>query len=435
MNRKILSFGLGLFLSANSAYALDYSGKVSSNNKPVLLSAKEVGYDQQGSTAIAIGNVEMVQEDTIILADRVTYNQKTDEVHASGNVSILEPSGDVVFADDVKLQKTLQTGVVAQFKARLKDNSLFAANEAQKIDKNVTILHQAVYSPCKVCQPKEGEAASAPLWQMEASRVKVDDEVKRVRYKNAFMEVYGVPVFYTPYFSHPTPDAPSESGFLVPKYYHSQVLGNVVETPVFVSFASNTDMTLTPWYIGNYSPLLKGEFRHLFEDGSWSLRGAITDTASRDSRGKVIPGSKMTRDYIEGHGKYNISDNWKAGTDFEVTSDDTFLAFYSLGWKDMLTSRAYAERIEDRDYTLIESVAFQGLQPQDIRAKTPYALPQVDVHLESEPLVAHSRIENDSNILALERRLGDSSQRLSNTVAWKLPYVTKNGQILEAKAS
>jgi len=435
MNRKILSFGLGLFLSANSVYAIDYSGKVGSNNKPVLLSAKEVGYDQQGSIAIAVGNVEMVQEDTIILADRVTYNQKTDEVHAIGNVSILEPSGDVVFADDVKLQKTLQTGVVAQFKARLKDNSLFAANEAQKVDKNVTILHQAVYSPCKVCKPKEGEAASAPLWQMEASRVKVDDEAKRVRYKHAFMEVYGVPVFYTPYFSHPTPDAPSESGFLIPKYSYSEILGNVVEVPVFVSFASNTDMTLTPWYMGNYDPLLKGEFRHLFEDGTLTLRGAITDTASRDYNGKIIPGSERTRDYIEGHGTLNISDHWKGGTDFEVVSDDTFLAFYSLGWKEMLTSKIYAERIEDRDYVLLESVAFQGLQPKDIRAKSPYALPQVDVHLESDTLFAGSRVENDSNLLVIERRLGDSSQRLSNTVAWKLPYISKDGQIIEAKAS
>lgn len=254
-----------------------------------MLTADQVGYDQKNSIAIAIGHVEVVQDNTILLADRVTYNQKADEVHATGHVSILEPTGDVLFADDAVLTNQLQKGIVKQFRARLKDNSLFASREAHKESKNVTKLRNAVYSPCHVCQPEPGESPQAPMWQMAARKVTVDEEEQRVIYRDAFMEVYGVPVIYTPYFSHATPDSPNQSGLLMPQYMHATDLGNVIKQPVYLSLAPNADMTLTPWYMTGEKPLLEGEFRGLTEDGKITMRGAITDTYNRDAYGNVVP--------------------------------------------------------------------------------------------------------------------------------------------------
>ena len=101
----------------------------------------------------------------------------------------------------------------------------------------------------------------------------------------------------------------------------------------------------------------------------------------------------------------------------------------------MLTSRIYAERIEDRNYASIESMAFQGLETQDIPAQSPYILPQVGVHYETQPMFAHSRLTFDGNGLVLDRQQGDTDQRLSSTVGWTLPYTTKNGQVMVANAT
>ena len=200
-----------------------------SKNQPVMLTAQEVGYDEKHSVATAIGHVEVVQGNMVLLADRIDYNQNTDVVHAQGHVSILQPTGDVVFSTDAWLTHQMEKGVVQQFRARLKDNSLFAAREAYKTSKNVTHLTHAVYSPCHVCTPAPGDSPSAPMWQVEASKVTVDENEQRVSYRNAFMEVYGVPVGYSPYFSHPTPDAPSQSGLLTPQYFHAHRSGQRVQ--------------------------------------------------------------------------------------------------------------------------------------------------------------------------------------------------------------
>ncbi|MEI7668992.1 MAG: LPS assembly protein LptD [Pseudomonadota bacterium] len=422
-----------IILFSGGSFALE-DNVIKANKDPVMLTADAVNYDEKTSIAFASGHVEVVQGETILLADKLTYNQTTDEIHAVGNVSILQPSGDVVFSDEVRLKQSLEKGVAKEFKVRLKDNSLFAAREGEKINKNVTELKNVVYSPCKICVPKAGEDAKAPLWQVKAQKVTIDEEEQRVRYKNAFMEVYGIPMLYTPYFSNPTPDAPSQSGLLLPQYFHSSNLGNIVKQPGFIAIAPNMDMTLTPWYLSRENPLLEGEFRHLLENGFYEIKGAITDAKNRDLAGNVISGTEF-RHYLDAHGRLQLNENWDSGIDVKRTSDNTFLALYGLGWQSILTSRLYAERIKDRDYAVVEALAFQGLQPQDISSQSPYIFPQTNVHLESSQLFANSRLEFDNNTLVLERQQGNSDRRLSSSVAWKLPIVTKSGQIIETKLS
>ena len=421
-------------LSSGEAYALG-SDVAAAKNQPVMLTADAMGYEEPTATAIAVGHVEVVQGDTILLADRVTYNQNTDTVHAVGHVSMLQSSGDVLFADDAELKQSMEKGVVQEFRARLKDNSLFAAREANKLSKNVTQMHEAVYSPCNVCAAEAEQKQQKPLWQMEAKTVTIDEDAQRVSYQNAFMDVYGMPVLYTPYFSHPTPDAPSQSGLLMPTYYHNSNIGNVVKQPMYVSIAPNMDMTITPWYIsGENSPMLQGEFRALTQDSTLTVQGAVIDAYNRDAAGNIISGTEV-RDYIDAHGTMKLSEHWTSGVDLEHASDDTFLALYGFTWQDMLTSRLYAERIDDRDYAVVQSLAFQGLQPQDIANQSPYILPQAIVHVESDPLDNHSRFALDSSALVLERQVGDSDQRVSSTASWKLPYITPGGQVYEVQAS
>ena len=45
-------------------------------------------------------------------------------------VSMLEPNGNVYFADDLELTGGMNTGVVTQFKERLADNSLLVGTKA-----------------------------------------------------------------------------------------------------------------------------------------------------------------------------------------------------------------------------------------------------------------------------------------------------------------
>ncbi len=401
--------------------------------QPVYLEATEVGYDQKAATVEAIGNVQIVQGDHVVFADRVTYNQDTDIVTASGHVSELEPDGNVYFTDDLVMNREVSEGVVQNFRARLKDNSLFVAREAQRVDSKTTILHQAVYSPCKVCARQDG-SDTPPLWEIQAKKATIDDEAQRIYYRDAFFDVYGVPVLYTPYYSQPTPGSPSKSGLMTPEYSHDNNLGTVVKVPVFVTFGPNMD-SLTDVIYTSLGPVIAPEFRHLTTEGYYEFSGALTDAQAFTDEGTIIPGKNEIRGYVAGKGDLKLDNLYSWGFDFKRATDDTFMRLYHFDYEDNLTSQLYVDRVNGRNYARLEGLSFQGLAATDNPDTTPQAIPVFDMHAESNRIWGDSRFFLDGNAYSLNRDQGDNSSRISSTVGWKLPYVTRNGQIVEFTAS
>src|SRR5690606_15556502 len=100
----------------------------------------------KNSTVMATGKVEVTQGDTILLADTLIYDRQKDSMRAVGNVSMLEPSGHVYFAEQVELRNDIKMGVLQHFRARLSDNSLFAASHAKRTGDGNIELFKAVYS-------------------------------------------------------------------------------------------------------------------------------------------------------------------------------------------------------------------------------------------------------------------------------------------------
>ena len=400
-----------------------------SRTAPVLLTANEMGYDRKNALVVAIGKVEAVQNGTTLLADRITYNQTTGEVRATGHVSIRQPDGNVYFANDVTLKDDMQAGIVQNFRARLSDNSLFAAREGQRVNKDVTKMRDAVYSPCKLCAEKKN-----PLWQVKAKRIRVDQQKEEVVYRNASLEFFGVPVMWTPYFKHATPGAHSKPGFLIPEYGGSTLLGNYIKTPVFYPFSSNADLTLTPMFITDEAPILFGQFRHLVDNGYYQIDGSITDPQRRDDYGNLESGNEI-RGHIKALGDFDLGNDWRWGFDIYRSTDDTYLYRYNINIVDTLTSRVYLEKVKDREYASIEGLAFQGLTLQDDPATSPLVLPLASYSYESDPLWGGSRYHFDASSMILTRRKGPLSRRLSFGGGYKVPYITPGGQVFEASAS
>ncbi len=188
----------------------------------MLLFADQLVYDQVKGIATATGNVEASQAGRVLRAERLTYYERTDTVVASGNVALLEPTGEVLFADYVELTDAFKNGVIHDIRMLFSDDSRMAANAAVRNDGNRTIMNKAVYSPCDLCQK---DPTRPPLWQIKATRVIHNQSAQRVDYYDAILEFYGVPVAYTPYFSHPDPTVDRKTGFLVPDYGSSSDLG------------------------------------------------------------------------------------------------------------------------------------------------------------------------------------------------------------------
>ncbi|MCA3265435.1 MAG: LPS-assembly protein LptD, partial [Azospirillum sp.] len=180
---------------------------------PVMLTADELVADEDLGIVTAQGNVEVAQGDRILRANTLTFNRRTNVVTASGEVSLVEPGGDVFFAEFVELTSDLRDGVMRDLRLLLADQSRFAAVTARRADGSRTTMRRATYSPCEPCADNP---TRAPMWQIRAANVRHDEARKEIVYDEAWLEIRGVPVAYTPYLAHPDGTEKRKSGFLPP---------------------------------------------------------------------------------------------------------------------------------------------------------------------------------------------------------------------------
>lgn len=417
-------------MAVGAAWSHPAQGQDIQKDAPVLLEADRFAYDSNASLVMALGNAEVVQNDYIVVADKIIYNQKTGIVQAQGNVAVSQPNGDTYFAEQAELKNEVKTGVIRNFRARFADDSLFAASEARKVSDTVTELDYAVYSPCKVCNEK-GEAKS-PFWQLKASHITIDEEEQKVSYRNAWFEFFEVPVLYTPYFSHATPDADRKSGLLIPSFSTSSNLGTVIRMPVYLDIAPNIDAVLTPMNTTAEGPVMAAEMRHLLRNGYYELGGSFTQADRIDSAGNQISGHDE-RWHVEGFGNYRLTDFWRAGFSGKRASDDTYLRRYEFGSEDLLTSKVFVGGFRGRNTVNAEMIAFQGLRATDNKEVIPLIHPLVDVATETDPGWHGSRFGMTGNMLALSRDLGAQSRRVSSSAYWRLPGITKAGHVFEIR--
>jgi len=395
------------------------------SDAPVTLAADEMGYDQANAIVVARGNVEVVQGPYILNADQLTYFQRSNFVRATGNVSMLQPNGDVFFAEKMDLRDDMRQGVIRQFKARLADNSVFAANEARRLSPNVTELKKAAYTPCHLCE------GMAPFWELKASEVKIDQMKETVTYHGAQMNMMGVPFLYTPYLKHPTPDAEAKSGLLTPEYQTGNNLGTVVRVPYYWRISPDKEITLTPWYSTEVGSLLEGDYLQKTNHGEHSISFSGTFPEELDSNGNAIGGNDF-RGHIYAKGMEPITDYSRVGYDIARASDDTYLRRYRFGSERVLFSRAYVEAAQGRNYALAQGLTIQGLRATDNADTTPLVLPTLEGYYETKPYDNGLRLHASANAQSLTRDIGVDQNRLSITGGATLPMVTDGGHIFTA---
>jgi LPS-assembly protein len=411
-----------LFATAASAQTLGGS------DEPVLFTADEVSQDRDLGTILARGNVEITQGNRILMADTVSYNQRTDTVSASGNVKLLEPTGEVIFAEFVELTDGLKNGLVKELRVLLTDDSRFAANEARRRDGNLTVMKRGVYSPCAICK----EDPERPLvWQLKAETIEHDQERQEIRYRNAFMEMFGLPVAYVPYFSHPDPTVERKTGFLPPDFGTGGNVGGHIRLPYYVVLDTDKDMTLSPIYTVDEGLVLSGEYRQRFDKGELSLVGSITE-ADRDVIENGV--TETRKDQIRGHfrakGAYHLDDTWRAGVDSARATDRTYLKkfnFFSES-EDVLTSNLFVEGFRPGTFAAANIYSFQDLRSGS-RPDQPLIAPLVQYQHVSAADPYGGRMSVDSNLRYLLRDDGPTTQRISLRPGYEISRVTDIGLV------
>jgi len=400
-----------------------------------VISADEIAYDEAQDMVVANGNVEIAHGERILLAETVRYDQQNDAVVASGNVVLLEPSGEVIFADYVELSDEMRNGIIENIRILLADDSRFAANGARRIDGRKTIMKRAVFSPCKVC---EDEPERPPLWQLKASTIIHDQESKNVQYTNAWLELFGIPVAYSPYLMHPDPTVERRSGLLVPRFGTSSLFGGYARLPLFLAFNDSIDATVEPIMLVEERPILALEYRQHFNNGRIEISGSGTK-ADREVGDPNFP--TIVEDVNRGHlfamGQFDISDDWRWGFDYRRASDPTYLDRYDFFADpgDTLESNLFVEGFHRRTYSAANVFGFQDLGLADPEEE-PLVAPILDNEYVSDADSLGGRWSFDSNLRNhIRRNGGPNTRRLSLKGGYMIPFVADFGLVTTVSAS
>lgn len=410
---------------------------VSAPDAPVPASEEQIGfaadaleYDSNAEIVTATGNVQLAREGNRLRADKVVWNRTTGRVEAQGNVSATDAEGNIAYGDRFEVTDTLKDGTVENMLLVLQSGGRLAAVRGVRAN-GVYTLHKAAYTGCKV-EDSDG-CPKEPTWQIKAVKVVYDPVRARVKYRNASIELFGLPLIPLPGFSHPVGDA-GGSGLLVPNLRYDRTNGLEIALPYYLKLAPNRDLTITPHIYSDALPMLEGNFRHRWDRGAYQITGYATH-ASRTGVSSALPGSttpagseKDFRGYLDASGAMQLTPEWSINGSIRVASDRTFLRRYDISRDDRLRSTIGAQRIGENSYFSVAGWAVQTLRLGDSQGQTPIALPVVDYRLRlADPLLG-GLIQLQANTLAISRTHGQDTQRAFTAFEWNLRKLTAMGQ-------
>lgn len=435
---RSMLFGIGACLAASvtwhaPAAAQDGAAKEQKQKPYVVLHADEALFDDKTGVVTAKGNVEIAHDKQVLRADTVIYDEKKNTVTAIGNVVVLMPTGEVMFADRSEFSDGMKEGVAERFRMLLTDNSRLTAARGTRTGGRITTLRNALFSPCNLCTDNPRRA---PLWRIRSARTTHDSEEKEIEHRDAFLEFYGVPVFYTPWMSHPDPTVKRRSGFLAPSYATDSEFGLTLETPYFWAIDEHKDLTVAPRFMTDDAPLLAATYRQRFANAAIDIDGSITNPEQRDSNGNKI-GSSRTRGHLFLKGAMEHDNIWRTSFEVNHASDDTYLRRYRFPSPDnqTLVSKFATEGFFGRNYAKLSGYSFRGLRENDDPATSPLVLPFAEYRYVSQPAANGAFITADASALAISRDLGADSRRLALNTGWHLPHTAWTGEVYELSAT
>lgn len=422
------------FAAIPTAPATPVAGDDGLGDDGFYLESDSLIQDDGNQVVTAEGDVEVRYRGRTLRARTLVYDIRSGLITARGEVVVIDPSGAVSFADEMVLDEEMRAGVARGFSARLEGNVKLAASTAVRRSDLVNELTQAIYTPCEICAD---DKTKPPTWSIRADKVVQDREKQIIYYRNAVIEMWGVPVFYAPVFWHPDPSAERKSGLLAPRILASARRGLSYEQPYALIISPSEDLVISPQINTKVNPFLNLQWRKRFRSGQINARLGFTYERDLDGDGDRI-GDLTSRSYLLADGAFRINEDWRWGFAAERTSDDLLFDKYDItnvyeqrgllpSDDRRLTSQLYAVRQDERSWFSVSALSIQGLRPIDIDRTLPTIAPMIEGRWEPEGPVLGGRLRLEGSAVALTREQsqfvatqpGADSRRVSALADWR----------------
>ncbi|MEL4070933.1 LPS-assembly protein LptD [Ochrobactrum sp. GPK 3] len=421
-------------------------------NARMLLQADELVYDRDVNTVTAQGRVKIEYDGNRLVADKVTYNQQTRRMTATGNVEVVERDGNKIYSDHMDVTDSFRDGFVNGLRVETTDNTRFAAESAERSNGEITTFNNGVYTACEACKKDPDRPV---LWQIKARKIIWNSTTKTVRFERGQFEFLGMPLAWFPAFEMADPTVKRKSGFLFPGFAYKDDLGFGIKNSYFWALAPNYDVTLSSTYYTKQGFLNEAEWRHRLENGTYNLRIAGMHQAKPGEFDvATVDRDVDNRGMIASKGDFEINSRWRYGWDVMAQSDRNFSRTYSIEGYNAGTqvSKIYLTGIDNRNYFDLNFYRFnvqESLLPTDsneIHSKQPWVFPSLDYSYTVPEPVYGGELNINTNLQALYREndnvtpagtryprvpgFGGTSARLTSEAEWQRTYITPSGLVI-----
>ncbi len=328
--------------------------------------------------------------------EKIEYNKKTGEIKLFGEAIIEEPTGEIIKASNVQLDDKLKKAVIKALLVIMNDNAKVKAKSGQKQD-NIYTFKEASYTPCNET------ACSTPLWDLFADEVIYDSKKKTFVYHRVKLRFKGKPVFYTPYFTHPSFEVKRRSGFVTPILSLSRNTGTMLGLPFFITLGKHQDLKITPFLNSQRRGFLVTEYRRAFYRADLNINASIlTKSRIKD----VAEEEKRTRWHISTLVQTCNINNRRITFKINRASDVTYLSKYPAHpskYTGFIQRKCYESKMAfdffDKNYFITaDSYMFQTPD----QATSPMILPHLSVNYE-QPSIFNGFFGFDSDTVCLSR--------------------------------
>nr|WP_246698129.1 MULTISPECIES: LPS-assembly protein LptD [unclassified Rhizobium] len=423
-------------------------GQNISPDAKLMLSANELVYNKDQELVSVIGGVQINYGGYRLVAQKVDYNQKTGRMMATGNIEMVTPDGNRIYADHLDVTDNFADGFMNALRIETSDNTRLVAETGQRVGGTQMILNKGVYTACLPCAEKPERA---PFWQVKAQRVIQDNQKHTIRLEHARFQLLGRSIAYVPWITVPDNTVKRKSGFLFPTMSVSQNIGYGLHVPYYYVISPSSDFTVTGTGYTSQGFMLEGEYRRRFENGTVTMHIAGIDQMSPGnfSAGTSDAEAKQ-RGMIGSAGRFMINPRWSFGWDVMVQSDNNFSRTYKIRGYDgsPQINTAYLTGLGKRNYFDLRAFYFD-VQDADsgntAEEQQPIVYPTLDYHYVAPQPLAGGELSADVNLTNLSRSqenfttvdgfnrfpgLEGQTTRLSTEIQWKRTYVTPTGLVI-----
>ncbi len=237
MTPRALTIALTLLL-ATSAAAQKPNFRFMPGPKPgggdVKITVDEGGTTelQKDEYSILQGGVTIEYQDIKLRADKVTYNFKTHDAVAEGNV-VIDQGATRMSATQAIYNLDSKTGTFFNANATMEPSMYFSGNRIEKVDEDTYRMTNGVFTSCDL---------DKPAWSFHVGNadITMDDYA---RMSDISLRARDLPIFWLPRLIWPTKRERSQ-GLLIPRARIHDRFGVRLENGYFIPFGESVDATL-----------------------------------------------------------------------------------------------------------------------------------------------------------------------------------------------